>query len=65
MFVRTYFSKHVVSLAISCLRHSLITEIWNVIYLVNKNFCLVIANENFDFFSNKDLLFRENSRGTS
>ena len=59
------FSKHVVSLAISCWRHSLIAEIWNVIYLVNKNFCLVIANENFDFFIKKYLLYRENSRGIS
>ena len=29
-------------------------EIWNVIYLVNKNFCLVITDENFDTLAKKD-----------
>ena len=35
-------------------------------YLVNKNFCLVIANESFDFFIKKDFnLYTENIPGTS
>ena len=34
-------------------------DIWNVVYLVNKNFCLLISKENLDHLNKKDLLYEE------
>ena len=38
-------------------------EIWNVVYLVNKNLCLLISKQNVDDLNTKDLLYEEYVRG--